>query len=177
MSSQGGRTLEVDGALHQLPADLDGATPLLQALRWYAGRLGVRPGCGHGSCGACTVLIGGQSVRSCITPLDEVAGAITTAEGVAAVIRDAFLELQAGQCAYCINGMLVTLEGLRRAGACDEAALQEALAEHLCRCGVHTRVLAAARHALGIAVATSATGAAAPAAARGGASAAAGGDA
>jgi len=84
-----------------------------------------------------------------MTPVADVTLPVTTAEAVAEPIRDAFLRLQAGQCAYCINGLLVTVEALRRSTDASDEALRAALSEHLCRCCAHVRILAAARAALG----------------------------
>lgn len=141
--------LTVDGVDYTLAPGTNPSTPLLQVLRWQLGRLGVRPGCGHGVCGACTVLDGDRAVRSCITALDDVTGPVTTAQGLSdGPVVAAFLRSEAGQCAYCINGMIVTVEAARRAAA-GPSDLLDALDEHTCRCGAQPRVIAAAADSLG----------------------------
>lgn len=141
--------LTVDGVDYTLTSGTHPTTPLLQVLRWQLDRLGVRPGCGHGVCGACTVLDGDRAVRSCITALEDVKGPVTTAQGLSdGPVVAAFLRSEAGQCAYCINGLIVTVEAARRAAA-DPGVLLDALDEHVCRCGAHPRVIAAAADVLG----------------------------
>ena len=139
-------------------AALDGNTPLLNVLRNDLQLKGTRFGCGTGSCGSCTVLLDGRAVSSCDTPLWAVQGrALTTVEGLgtpaqAHPVQQAFIDLQAAQCGYCINGIQMSVAALRQqAEPPTEAALQAALARHLCRCGAHLRILRAARHALGLA--------------------------
>lgn len=116
---------------------------------------GTRFGCGTGNCGSCTVLIDDQAVQSCDIPLWSVAGKhITTIEGLGSnesphPIQDAFLDEQAAQCGYCINGMMVSLAGLmKRTRHPTDAELLAALDRHLCRCGTHMRILNAARKAI-----------------------------
>jgi CO/xanthine dehydrogenase Mo-binding subunit/aerobic-type carbon monoxide dehydrogenase small subunit (CoxS/CutS family) len=129
---------------------------LLSVLREELGMLGTRAGCGIGECGACTVLSDGKAVRSCITPLGSVAGTqITTPEGLGTAdspgaVQRAFLQEQAAQCGYCINGIIMRTQSLRNEPAGDEAAFLTALDEHICRCGTHLRILRAARRVLGL---------------------------
>jgi CO/xanthine dehydrogenase Mo-binding subunit/aerobic-type carbon monoxide dehydrogenase small subunit (CoxS/CutS family) len=136
--------------------DLDPATPLVLALRDGLGLRGVRAGCGIGECGACVVLVDGEPIRSCRTPVSAVAGgSVTTPEGLGTPaaphpVQQAFLAEQAGQCGYCVNGMTMTVAGLlARDPAPGEPAIQAALAGHLCRCGAHHRILRAVRRLAG----------------------------
>jgi nicotinate dehydrogenase subunit A len=131
-------------------SDAEPATPLIYVLRNDLDLKGTRFGCGTGSCGACFVLVDGQPVPSCDTPVSAVHDRdIVTVEGLG---RDgtphraqaAFHSEQAGQCGYCLSGMLVTAAALLdRAPAPDAAAVRESLDRHLCRCGVHNRVVRA----------------------------------
>src|SRR4051794_32093852 len=134
-----------------------GDTPLLYALRNDLRLKATRFGCGAGACGSCTVLVGGRAVQSCDVPLWSVQGQdVTTVEGLGTAqqpgpIQQAFLALQAAQCGYCIDGIMMSVEALRSgAQPPTEQALQDALARHLCRCGTHMRILAAARGVLGL---------------------------
>src|SRR5579871_6039873 len=105
-------TLKVNGQAHSL--DLDPATPLLYALSDDLELRGPKFGCGLGQCGACTVIVKGQAIRSCITPLRTVAGAeITTLEGIGSIekphpLQKAFIEEQAAQCGFCVSGVIMT---------------------------------------------------------------------
>src|SRR6202163_2897493 len=109
-------TLKVNGRTHEL--DIDPATPLLYALSDDLELRGPKFGCGLGQCGACTVIVKGQAIRSCITPVKSVDGAeITTLEGLGTIekphpLQKAFIEEQAAQCGFCINGMLMTASAL-----------------------------------------------------------------
>jgi nicotinate dehydrogenase subunit A len=139
--------LAVNGTLRQVVADPD--TPLLDVLRGDLGLLGSRFGCGLGLCGACAVLVDGRSVNSCDTPLWAVEGkAVTTVEGLAGdglhPVQQAVLDEQAGQCGFCLSGMVVSAAALlAEQPRPDEAAVAAALGRHLCRCGVQRRVIAA----------------------------------
>ncbi len=124
--------------------------PLLAALREGAGLSGPRFGCGVEACGACHVLLDGQSVPSCMLPLSAVAGrAVVTVEGLGSEaaphpLQTAFLAEQAGQCGYCLSGILVSAAALLVANPDpDEAAIRAALDPHLCRCGSHNRIIRA----------------------------------
>jgi len=134
----------------------DPAQPLLYVLRNQFDLHGTKFGCGLGQCGACTVLMDGNAVRSCQTPVSRAAGrAITTIEGLGAAqtphrVQSAFVTEQAAQCGYCTSGMIITAAAfLTRTPkpAIDQA--KQALAGNLCRCGTHTRILRAVMRAAG----------------------------
>jgi nicotinate dehydrogenase subunit A len=140
--------LVVNGQPREVAADPE--TPLLYVLRNDLGLTGTKFGCGLGQCGACTVLVGGQSVRSCMLPVQAVAGqAVTTIEGLGSPERPhplqaALIEEQAVQCGYCTPGIVMTAKAiLDRTPRPTEAQLREALNEVLCRCGTHDRVVRA----------------------------------
>jgi nicotinate dehydrogenase subunit A len=127
----------------------DPATPLIYVLRNDLGLKGVRFGCGTGHCGSCTVVMDGRAIQSCDTPLWSAAGKqITTVEGLGEghPLREAFLEEQAAQCGYCINGILMSVSSLKNP---TEEQLFKALDRHLCRCGTHVRILKAIKRAAG----------------------------
>lgn len=147
-------SFEVNG--RSASVSLPATTPLMYVLRNDLGYLGVRTGCSVGECGACRVIIDGESVPSCLTPLSEVAGtSILTPEGLGGPddpdpVQQAFLDEQAAQCGYCVNGMIMSVRAcIDRDSAPDPDTLCEALDEHLCRCGTHHRMLRAARRAAG----------------------------
>ncbi len=130
--------------------DLPEGMPLLAALREGAGLSGPRFGCGAETCGACHVLVDGRSTPSCAMPLGAVAGRdVTTVEGLGSEaaphpLQAAFLAEQAGQCGYCLSGILVSAAALLAANPRpDEAAVKQALDPHLCRCGSHNRIVRA----------------------------------
>ena len=132
------------------------ATPLLYVLRNDGGLNGPKFGCGLGQCGACTVLVDGNAVRSCITPVQVLAKAkIVTLEGLGSIDRPhalqrAFIEEQAAQCGYCINGMIMSAKALLdRNSRPTTADIKRALAGNLCRCGTHTRIIKAVARAAG----------------------------
>jgi nicotinate dehydrogenase subunit A len=141
-------TLLVNGAARTAEADPD--TPLLYVLRNDLALTGTKFGCGLAQCGACTVLVAGRPVRSCVTPVSAVGSQpITTIEGLGSPerpdpVQAAFVAEQAAQCGYCTAGMVVTaralLEQNRRP---TEADVKQALAGNLCRCGSHVRVIRA----------------------------------
>ena len=141
-------SLTVNGATRSVPAEPD--TPRLYVLRNDFELNGAKFGCGLSQCGACTVLVNGQAVRSCVTPIDSLAGAqITTLEGLGTLDRPhalqrAFIAEQAVQCGYCINGMIMSAKALLdRNPKPSEADVREALAANLCRCGTHNRIVRA----------------------------------
>jgi nicotinate dehydrogenase subunit A len=141
-------TLTVNGRTHRL--DLDPATPLLYVLGDELELRGPKFGCGLGQCGACTVIVRGQAIRSCITPVGTVAGSqITTLEGLGTVqnphpIQKAFIEEQAAQCGFCLSGVIMTAKAfLDRRPKATEEEIQQALSGVLCRCFTHTRMLQA----------------------------------
>ena len=125
-------------------------TPLLYVLRNDLELNGAKFGCGLAQCGACTVIADGTAIRSCITPVGDVAGReVTTIEGLGTVdhphpLQKAFIELQAAQCGYCINGMVMSAKALLdQSPHASNAEIREALSGNLCRCGTHTRILRA----------------------------------
>lgn len=141
-------TLRVNGVEHSVECEPD--TPLLYVLRNDLGLLGTRFGCGLGQCGACTVLVDGDPVHSCDTPIWSVGErAVTTVEGLGTPedphpVQVAFAEKQALQCGYCSSGMMVTAAALlARSPDVDEAGVRTALRGNLCRCGTHNRIVAA----------------------------------
>lgn len=121
---------------------------LLDVLRSDLGVSGARYGCGLGQCGACAVLVDGKEEAACLLAVEAAEGkAVTTSEGLGSPERPhplqaAFLELQAGQCGYCLSGILVGAKALLdRNPEPSRAEIAEALDWHLCRCGVHNRVM------------------------------------
>jgi aerobic-type carbon monoxide dehydrogenase small subunit (CoxS/CutS family) len=128
--------------------DTDDSRTLLWVLRTDLGLTGTKLGCGAGICGACTVLLDGKAVRSCITPLSAVRDQeLTTIEGLAHgetlhPLQEAFLEHGGYQCGYCTSGMILTASAfLRENPAPSRAAIAAGLEDNLCRCGAHTRIL------------------------------------
>ena len=128
--------------------------PLLYALRNELGLKGPRFGCGLGQCGSCTVHINGEATRSCVLPISAVKGkTITTLEGLGSsekpdVVQQAFIDEQAAQCGYCINGMVMQAKALlNKNKKPTEAQIKEALANNLCRCGTHQRIVRAVQRA------------------------------
>ena len=145
-------TLKVNGASRSVPAEPD--TPLLYVLRNDFELNGAKFGCGLAQCGACTVLINGQAVRSCVTPIGTLGDAeIVTLEGLGTLERPhalqrAFIDEQAAQCGYCINGMIMTAKALLdRNARPSEGDVRQALATNLCRCGTHNRIVSAVMRA------------------------------
>ncbi len=142
--------LKVNGRTH--PVDVDPETPLLYILRNDIKLNGAKFGCGLGQCGACTVIVEGEAIRSCITPVSLVDGfEITTLEGLGSVakphpIQSAFLRNHAAQCGYCINGFIMQAKAFIDLNPkATEAQIAEALDGNLCRCGTHQRILAAVK--------------------------------
>jgi len=144
-------TLKVNGRTRSVDVDAD--TPLLYVLRENLALKGPRFGCGLGQCGACTVHVDGQAMRSCMLPIGDLKGAVTTLEGLGTSARPsklqrAFIEAQAAQCGYCINGMIMSAAALlERNRNPSETEIREALAGNLCRCGTHQRIIAAIKRA------------------------------
>jgi nicotinate dehydrogenase subunit A len=145
-------SLNVNGVVRSVPAEPD--TPLLYALRNDFELNGAKFGCGLAQCGACTVLIDGTAVRSCVTPIGTVANSqITTLEGLGTLdkphpLQRAFIGEQAAQCGYCINGMIMTAKALLdRNPRPSESDVRAALAANLCRCGTHNRIVSAVMRA------------------------------
>ena len=145
-------TLKVNGQDHKIDAEPD--TPLLYVLRDDLKLNAAKFGCGLGQCGACTVIVDGKAVLSCVTPLVLLKGKqVTTLEGLGTIsepapIQRAFMEEQAAQCGYCIAGMMMRAQALlqRNHKPTDEQIRAE-LAPHLCRCGTHMRILRAVHRA------------------------------
>ena len=146
-------SLRVNGKPHQVRVD-DPQMPLLYALRNDLDLHGPRFGCGLAQCGACTVHVEGKAVRSCVYPVSQAAGKkIVTLEGLGTAkkphpLQQAFIDEQAVQCGYCINGMIMQaaafLEENKRP---TEAQIKHALAGNLCRCGTHLRIVRAVKRA------------------------------
>ena len=140
--------LSVNGRSHAL--DVDPATPLLYVLSDDLALRGPKFGCGLGQCGACTVIVKGQAVRSCVTPVSSVAGAdVRTIESLGSLeklhpLQQAFVDEQAMQCGFCVNGVIMTaLAVIDRNARASDADLRHAMSGVLCRCGAHTRMLRA----------------------------------
>jgi nicotinate dehydrogenase subunit A len=142
-----GTQLNVNGKSVAVFVD-DPNVPLLYVLRDNLGLHGPRFGCGLGQCGACTVHIDGAAVRSCVMPLSAVKGKVVTLEGRPHPLQRAFIEEQAVQCGYCINGMIMQSAALlTRTPKPTEAQIRQELAANLCRCGTHLRILRAVMRA------------------------------
>jgi nicotinate dehydrogenase subunit A len=145
-------TITVNGQSHEVEATPE--TPLLYVLRNEMALNAPKFGCGLSQCGACTVLLDGEAIRSCIYPVSDVAGKkVTTLEGLGTEehphpLQQAFIDEQAAQCGYCISGMIMTAEAfLRTHPDPDEADIRQALATNLCRCGTHVRIIRAVQRA------------------------------
>jgi len=130
--------------------DVDPTTPLLYILSDDLALRGPKFGCGLGQCGSCTVIMKGQAVRSCVTPVSNAAGAeITTLEGLGPIekphpIQKAFIDEQAMQCGFCVNGVIMTAKAyLDRNPKATEADIRQAMSNVLCRCHSHTRMIRA----------------------------------
>ena len=148
------KALNVNGRTVTVTVD-DLDMPLFYVLRDNLALHGPRFGCGLGQCGACTVHIDGRAVRSCVTSLSQVAEQqkIVTLEGLGSPqrphpVQKAFIEMQAAQCGYCINGMIMESAALLTVNKKPtDAEIRKALANNLCRCGTHVRIVAAVRRA------------------------------
>jgi nicotinate dehydrogenase subunit A len=145
-------SLMVNGKEHQV--DVEPKTPLLYVLRNDLGLNGPKFGCGLGQCGACTVLIDGNAVLSCVMPVGQAAGReVVTLEGLASAdrphpLQQAFIDEQAAQCGYCGNGMIMTAKALLdRTPEPTEGEIRQALAPVLCRCGTHGGIVRAVQRA------------------------------
>ena len=144
-------TLRVNGSRHTV--DIDPSTPLLYILRNDIGLQGPRFGCGLGQCGACTVIIDGAAVRSCVTPTSSVTGEITTLEGLIQdgtldPVQQAWIDEQVPQCGFCQNGQIMTAKALlgRNSNPTD-AEIREGMNGTLCRCMTYYRIQAAIKRA------------------------------
>ena len=144
--------LDVNGQVHEVEAD--GTTPLLYVLREDLKLNAAKFGCGLGQCGACVVMVDGEAIYSCITPISVLGSRkIKTLEGLGTAekpgpMQRAFIDAQAAQCGYCIPGMMMRAQALleKNPGA-TEADVRSALQPHLCRCGTHSRILHAVARA------------------------------
>lgn len=146
-------TLQVNGRAQQL--DVDPSTPVLWALRDSLGLTGTKFGCGAALCGACTVHVDGQAVRSCVTPVSSVEGKkITTIEAVTGgddrvgrAVRDAWVKHDVAQCGYCQSGQIMSatafLKTLPKGKQPSAADIDAAMAGNVCRCGTYARIRAA----------------------------------
>jgi nicotinate dehydrogenase subunit A len=147
-------SLKVNGKTHVVDTDPD--TPLLYVLRDDLKLNGPKFGCGLAQCGSCTVIMDGNAIRSCVTPVKAASNhPVTTLEGLGSTkklhpIQKAFIDEQALQCGYCINGMIMTAKAfLDKNPKPTDSQIKEALAGNLCRCGTHTRILRAVKRASG----------------------------
>ncbi|MFT8246306.1 (2Fe-2S)-binding protein [Roseomonas sp. BN140053] len=147
--------LNINGQQHEVDAEPD--TPLLYVLRDQLALNAAKYGCGLGQCGACTVIVDGEAVFSCTTPVLLLEGKkVTTLEGLGTVaepgpMQRAFIEEQAAQCGYCIPGMMMRAQALlARNPRASEEEIRAQLQTNLCRCGTHTRILRAVRRAAGL---------------------------
>jgi len=144
-------TLKVNGSMHTL--DVEPATPLLYILRNDLGLQGPRFGCGLGQCGACSVIINGSAVRSCITPVSSVKSEITTLEGLSTQgklhpLQQAWIDEQVPQCGFCQNGQIMTAKAmLDRIPKPTDTQIRETMNATLCRCMTYYRVQAAIKRA------------------------------
>ncbi|MFZ0028058.1 MAG: (2Fe-2S)-binding protein [Beijerinckiaceae bacterium] len=148
------KSLTVNGKRVSVSYD-DADMPLLYVLRDNLELRGPRFGCGLGQCGACTVHIDGTAVRSCVTPLSAVSSKqkVVTLEGLGSLeklhpVQKAFIDEQAAQCGYCINGMIMEAAAfLAKNKKPSEGDIKNALANNLCRCGTHARIVRAVKRA------------------------------
>jgi len=155
--------LTVNGVDHDVDAAPD--TPLLYVLRNQLGLTGAKFGCGLGQCGACMVHMDGNAIRSCTTTVTAAArGAITTIEGLGSPekphpVQQAFIDRQAAQCGYCINGMIMATAALvARNKRPTNAQIRSALNGNLCRCGTHMRIMRAVERAAMLSLAAEGSG-------------------
>ena len=136
-----------------MPADSDPGTPLLWILRDAFGLTGTKYGCGIGQCGACTVILEGNAVRSCQTPLSRAAGKrVTTIEGLSSdrshPVQQAWIEDQVPQCGYCQSGQIMAATVLLASNPDPtDAEIDDAMSGNLCRCGTYHRIRKAVHHA------------------------------
>lgn len=141
-------------------ATTDEDRPLLDVLREDLGLTGTKYGCGEGECGACSVLVDGELVRSCITTLAEVEGRkVETIEGLAdgdnlSAVQEAFIDCQAMQCGYCVPGQIIAATALVRGKAkLSRAEIVDHMSGNICRCCNYENILAAVEQAAGVAAA------------------------
>ena len=139
--------LTVNGKSYAI--DVEPEMPLLWVLRDELNLPGTKFGCGMAQCGACTVQVDGTAVRSCVTPVGSVSGAVTTVEGLGApttlhAVQAAWVERQVAQCGYCQSGQIMSAAALLQENpAPTDADIDEAMSGNLCRCGAYPRIRAA----------------------------------
>jgi aerobic-type carbon monoxide dehydrogenase small subunit (CoxS/CutS family) len=144
-------TLKVNGSVHMV--DVEPATPLLYILRNDIGLQGPRFGCGLGQCGACTVIINGNAIRSCIMPVASVKGEVTTLEGISTngrlhPLQQAWIDEQVPQCGFCQNGQIMTAKAmLDKVPNPTDTQIRETMNATLCRCMTYYRVQTAIKRA------------------------------
>jgi len=145
-------TIKVNGSTHSV--DVDGDTPLLWVLRDVLGMTGTKFGCGMALCGACTVHVGGEPTRSCITPIDSIGSSeITTIEAIGttaagARIQKAWVEREVPQCGYCQSGQIMSAAALLASKPQPtDADIEDAMAGNICRCGTYARIRDAIKQA------------------------------
>jgi isoquinoline 1-oxidoreductase alpha subunit len=148
-------TLDINGQRHAV--DLPDDTPLLWALRDELGFTGTKFGCGMALCGACTVHLDGEPIRSCTTPISAATGKkVTTIEALASdrvgkAVQDAWVALGVPQCGYCQAGQIMSATALlKRTPKPTDAQIDEAMSGNLCRCGTYTRIRSAIKKAAGV---------------------------
>ena len=144
--------LNVNGTVRSVDAAPN--TPLLYVLRDHLGMSGAKFGCGLGQCGACTVMVDGEAVFSCLTPVALLAGRkIKTVEGLGTIenpgpLQQAFIDEQAAQCGYCIAGMIMRAQALlEKNPSPSDDEIRRQMMPNLCRCGTHMRIFRAVRRA------------------------------
>ena len=146
-------SLRINGTTHEV--DIETSTPLLYVLRNDIGLKGPRFGCGLGQCGACTVIVDGVAVRSCVTPAAQVSGEITTLEGLSRdgeldPLQQAWIDEQVPQCGYCQNGQIMSARALLdRNPSPTDAEIRAGMEGVLCRCMTYYRIQAAIKRAAG----------------------------
>lgn len=146
-------TLKINGTAHQV--DLPDDVPLLWVLRDEVGLTGTKFGCGVAACGACTVHIDGEAVRSCQVALSDVWGDVTTIEGIGtpaamSALQQAWVDHQVAQCGYCQSGQIMQATALLAENpAPSDADIDDAMQGNLCRCGTYPRIRAAIHDAAG----------------------------
>jgi isoquinoline 1-oxidoreductase alpha subunit len=140
-------TLKINGAV--IEVDVDPSTPVLWVLRDALGMTGTKFGCGIAACGACTVHLDGQPIRSCVTPVSAAVGQITTIEGIASgrvgkAVQAAWVAHDVAQCGYCQSGQIMSATVLLEANKSpSDAEIDAAMAGNICRCGTYQRIRAA----------------------------------
>lgn len=143
--------LTINGVRRTVTSSPD--TPLLYVLRDELGQLGPKFGCGLAQCGACTVIVEGRAVRSCVTPISAVKGNVRTLDGLGTAekphpVQKAFIEEQAASCGYCANGWIMNAVAiLEKNPKVSDAQIRQQLSGVKCRCGTHMAILRAVRKA------------------------------